>query len=88
MVEIYLDENKMDKELNTPNYEKVYDRNKRDYGPNHTSKPERRPSGKLETPNQTTQRLGKERVQSHKDTRGVKQIPGAKGIGMQFGRAF
>ena len=82
-----LDENRMDKELNTPNWDKVYDRNERDF-PNHTRKPERKPSGKLETPNQTTKRVGKERVQSHKDTRGVKQIPGAKGVRMQFGRAF
>jgi hypothetical protein len=82
-----LDENRMDRELNTPKWDRVYDRNERDT-PNHTRKPERKPSGKLETPNQTTKRVGKQRRKDHADTRGVKQIPGAKGVRMQFGRAF
>ncbi len=85
--EILDEANKMERNYDVPNWEKVYDRNERDT-PNHTKKPERRSSGKLETPNQTTKRVGKQRRQDHVDTRGVKQIPGAKGIGMQFGRSF
>jgi hypothetical protein len=85
--EILDEANKMERNNDVPNSEKVYDRNERDT-PNHTRKPERRPSGKLETSNQTTKRVGKQRRQDHVDTRGVKQIPGAKGVGMQFGRAF
>jgi hypothetical protein len=72
---------------NTPNYEKVYDRNARDYGPNHTIKHRgRTKSGASETPNQTTQRLGKERVQAHKDTRGMKKVKGSKGVWFSSGR--
>ena len=85
--EILDEANKMEKKYNVPNWDKVYDRNERDF-PNNTRKPERRSSGKLETPNQTTKRVGKQRRKDHVDTRGVKQIPGAKGIRMQFGRAF
>ena len=85
--EILDEANKMEKKYNVPNWDKVYDRNERDF-PNNTRKPERRSSGKLETPNQTTKRVGKQRRKDHVDTRGVKQIPGAKGNRMQFGRAF
>jgi hypothetical protein len=88
IVEEVLDEgNRFEREYNVPNWDKVYNRNERDT-PRHTRNPERRPSGKLETSNQTTKRVGKQRRQDHVDTRGVKQIPGAKGIRMRFGRAF
>ena len=85
--EIIDEANRMENHYDVPNWDKVYARNERD-SLNHTRKPERRPSGKLETSNQTTKRVGKQRRQDHVDTRGVKQIPGAKGVGMKFGRAF
>lgn len=89
--EILDEANRGEAHFNTPNWDKVWDRTQRDYaGPRGTSHQsthrDRRPNGKMETGNQTTKRLSKERRQSHKDTRGVKQIKGGKGVQMQFGR--
>lgn len=77
--------NRFEREYNVPNWDKVYDRNTRDYGTTLQNR-KRTKSGKMETPNQTTQRLGKQRVSDHKSTRGVKQIKGGKGVQMYFGR--
>jgi len=81
MYEIYmnLDEgNRLEREYDVPNWDKVYNRTARDNpgprGTSHqnTSNRQRRPSGEWETGNQITKRLSKERVQRHRDRRGVK----------------
>ena len=85
--EILDEANKGETHSNTPNWDKVYDRNTRDYGPNQTKTHRgRAKSGELETANQTTKRLGKERVQAHKDTRGMKKKRGSKGVWFSSGR--
>ena len=83
--------NKGEAHSKTSNWDKVYDRTQRDNptpkGTSHQSAyKERKPSGDWETGNQTTKRLSKQRVQAHRDVRGVKRVPGAKGAMFSAGR--